>query len=65
MSRALALAGGETARTACARAMLRRGADEQAGELLPQAVLATRIAWCADLVAAMVTGLTADHWSNA
>jgi hypothetical protein len=43
--------------------MLRRGADEQAGELLPQAVLATRIAWCADLVAAMVTGLTADHWN--
>jgi hypothetical protein len=29
MSRALALADGETARTACARGALRRGVDEQ------------------------------------
>jgi len=65
VSRALAPAGGETARTACARVALRRGVDEQTGELLSQAGLAERAGWCADLVTAMVTELAAAHWNAA
>jgi hypothetical protein len=65
VSRALALTDGETARTACARGTLRCGVDEQTGELLPQAAVARRIAWCDQLVSAMVAGLTAARWNAA
>jgi hypothetical protein len=65
MSRALVPADGETARTACARGALRRGVDEQTGELLSQAGLAERAGWCADLVTAMAAALTAAHWNAA
>lgn len=50
VSRRLPLAAGETARTACARGLLRTGVEEKTGELLPAAVLAERVDWCADLV---------------
>ncbi|OKI50275.1 zinc ribbon domain-containing protein [Micromonospora sp. CB01531] len=65
MSGKLPLAEGETSHTACARALLRSGVDEESGEVLSQAVLAQRIGWCADLVAGMVSGLLAEHWNTA
>ncbi|MEV0641776.1 transposase [Streptomyces sp. NPDC050619] len=65
MSRNLPLAGGETARTACARGLLRTGVEEKSGELLPAAVLAERVGWAADLVSGMVAALLAGHWNAA
>ncbi|MEU5727308.1 zinc ribbon domain-containing protein [Micromonospora sp. NPDC047738] len=64
MSGKLRLAEGETARTACARAVLRVGVDEATGEVLSPAVLAQRIGWCADLVAGMVAALVGEHWNS-
>ncbi|MFE9207323.1 hypothetical protein, partial [Micromonospora sp. NPDC007230] len=64
MSGKLRLAEGETARTACARAVLRTGVDEATGEVLSQAVLAQRVGWCADLVAGMVGALIGAHWNS-
>ncbi|MEO6082986.1 MAG: hypothetical protein ABIQ18_07750 [Umezawaea sp.] len=64
MSRKLLLAEGETARTACARAVLRAGVDEKSGEFLSAAVLAERVGWCVDLVSGMVTRLLAEHWNT-
>ena len=64
MSRTLPLAEGETARTACARAVLRTGVDEKTGELLPVPVLAERVAWCAGLVSELAAGLAAEHWNT-
>ena len=64
MSRKLPLAEGETARTACARGLLRTGVDEETGELLPSAVLVERVGWCVDLVAALVSTLTTEHWNT-
>ncbi|MCW3817604.1 zinc ribbon domain-containing protein [Micromonospora sp. DR5-3] len=63
MSGKLPLAEGEASRTACARALLRSGVDEESGEVLSQAVLAQRVGWCADLVAGMVSGLLAERWN--
>ncbi|MGW0391971.1 zinc ribbon domain-containing protein [Streptomyces sp. NPDC003042] len=54
---------GQTARTACARGLLRTGVDEKTGELLAVSVLAERVGWAAGLVAAMVTELLADGWN--
>src|SRR3954469_22660138 len=54
VSRKLPLAEGETARTACARTVLRAGVVEKSGESLSAAVLAKRVGWCADLVSGMV-----------
>ncbi|TYC23253.1 transposase [Micromonospora sp. MP36] len=65
MSGKLPLAEGEASRTACARALLRSGVDEESGEVLSQAVLAQRVGWCADLVAGMVSGLLAERWNCA
>jgi IS605 OrfB family transposase len=65
VTRKPALAEGETARTACARALLRGGTDEKTGEVLSPAMLAERIAWCAALVQGMADGLTAEHWNPA
>ena len=65
MSRTLLLAEGETARTACARAVLRTAVDEKSGELLSAAVLADRVGWAADLVSGMVGVLLAEHWNVA
>ncbi|MCW3815344.1 zinc ribbon domain-containing protein [Micromonospora sp. DR5-3] len=65
MSGKLPLAEGEASRTACARASLRSGVDEESGEVLSQAVLAQRMGWCADLVAGMVSGLLAERWNCA
>ena len=59
------LADGETARTACARVLVRGGVDERTGEVLPAAVLAERVGWCAGLVQGMAAGLLAAHWNRA
>ncbi|MEU5727339.1 zinc ribbon domain-containing protein [Micromonospora sp. NPDC047738] len=64
MSGKLRLAEGEAARTACARAVLRVGVDEETGEVLSQAVLVQRVGWCADLVAGMVAALIGEHWNR-
>ncbi|MER5183473.1 zinc ribbon domain-containing protein [Streptomyces sp. NPDC002896] len=64
MSRKLALAEGETARTACARAVLRTAVDEKTGELLPPRVLAERVGWVAGLVSGMAGALLAEHWNT-
>ncbi|MEV0402712.1 zinc ribbon domain-containing protein [Actinoallomurus sp. NPDC050550] len=63
MSRKLALAEGQVARTATARVLLRGGVDERTGEALTARVVAERVGWCADLVAGMVAGLLAGHWN--
>jgi len=63
VSRKLPLVEGETARTACARALLRGGVDEETGEVVSAAVLAERIGWCADLVSGMASRLLAEHWN--
>ncbi|MEO6085350.1 MAG: zinc ribbon domain-containing protein [Umezawaea sp.] len=65
MSRKLPLAERESARTACARTVLRAGVDEKSGEFLSAAVLAERVGWCSDLVSGMVTGLLAERWNTA
>jgi hypothetical protein len=57
--------GGEAARTASCRALIRGGVDEQAGEVLTSAVVAERIGWCAGLVRDMTAGLLAGHWNAA
>ncbi|MEU5725644.1 zinc ribbon domain-containing protein [Micromonospora sp. NPDC047738] len=64
MSGKLRLGEGETARTACARAVLRTGVDEATGEVLSAAVLARRVGWCADLVADMVGVLVGERWNS-
>ncbi|MEU5725620.1 zinc ribbon domain-containing protein [Micromonospora sp. NPDC047738] len=64
MSGKLRLGEGETARTACARAVLRTGVDEETGEVLSRAVLVRRVGWCADLVAGMVAALVGEHWNR-
>ncbi len=64
-SRRMAIGGGGTARTACARVLVRGGIDEQAGEALTAAATAERVGWCAALVQSMATGLTAEHWNPA
>ncbi|MFI7634014.1 transposase [Nonomuraea sp. NPDC049400] len=65
MSRRLALAEGEGARTACVRVLLRGGVEDKTGELVSAGVLAMRVGWCAGLVSAMAAGLMAEHWSSA
>jgi hypothetical protein len=52
-------------RTACARAVLRTGVDEQTGEPLPASMLAERVGWAVDLVSGMVGALMAEHWNTA
>ncbi|MFI7708368.1 zinc ribbon domain-containing protein [Nonomuraea sp. NPDC049480] len=64
MSRRLPPAAGQSARTACARALLRGGVAEKSGELVSAAVLAERVGWCADLVSAMTAGVLAGHWAT-
>ncbi|MEV0938734.1 zinc ribbon domain-containing protein [Streptomyces phaeochromogenes] len=64
MSRKLPLAEGESARTACARGLLRRGVEEKTGELLSASVLAERVGWAADLVSGMVASLLAERWNT-
>ncbi|MFE3450055.1 transposase, partial [Nonomuraea sp. NPDC059194] len=64
VSRKLPLTEGQTSRTACAHGLLRTGADEKTGELLPAAVLAERVGWAADLVSGMVSALTTEHWNT-
>ncbi|MCX4454975.1 transposase [Streptomyces sp. NBC_01340] len=65
MSRKLPLAGGETARTACARGLLRTGVEEKTGEVLPAGVLVERVGWAADLASGMVAALLTEHWNAA
>lgn len=65
MSRRLPLGEGETARTACARGLLRSGVVEKSGVVLSSAVLAERVGWAADLVSGMAAGLLAAHWNTA
>ncbi|MFD7444957.1 zinc ribbon domain-containing protein [Streptomyces sp. NPDC059909] len=64
MSRKLPLADGETARTACVRALIRSGVDEKTGEIIPAAALTERIGWCLDLVWGMAGRLIAEHWNT-
>ncbi|MDX3234029.1 transposase, partial [Streptomyces sp. ME19-01-6] len=64
MSRKLPLADGETSRTACARALIRSGVDEETGELLTAAAVAERVGWCTGLVADMTGALLAGHWNS-
>ena len=54
------LADGEAARTACARVLVRGGADERTGEHLTPAAVAERAGWCAALVkrAALTIAIT-------
>ncbi|GAA4633327.1 hypothetical protein GCM10023196_070440 [Actinoallomurus vinaceus] len=63
MSRKLALAAGQVARTAAARVLLRGGVDEKTGEALTARAVAERVGWAADLVAAMTADLLAGHWN--
>ncbi|MEU8622410.1 transposase, partial [Streptomyces sp. NPDC048623] len=65
MGRKLPLGDGETARTACARLLLRSGVDEKTGVVLTAAALAERVGWCADLVAGMAGALLSGHWNSA
>jgi hypothetical protein len=65
VSRKPILADGETARTACARVLVRGGADEKTGEALPATVVAGRVGWCAGLVQGMAARLLAAHWNRA
>ena len=55
----------EAARTACARVLVRGGADEKTGEALPAAAVAERVAWCAALVKGMAARLVTAHWDAA
>ncbi|MGW0207443.1 zinc ribbon domain-containing protein [Streptomyces sp. NPDC003233] len=64
MSRKLQLAEGETSRTACARALVCEGVDEETGEVLKTHALTERVGWCADLVAQMAATLLVEHWST-
>jgi hypothetical protein len=59
------LADGEAARTACARVLVRGGADEKTGEALPTAVVAERVGWCAALVQGMTARLLDARWNAA
>jgi hypothetical protein len=61
----MALGGGGTARTACARVLVRGGIDERAGEALSAAAVAERGAWCAALVKGMAARLVTAHWGTA
>lgn len=54
---------GKAARTASARALIRGGVDEQTGEVLTTAVLASRVGWCTALVSGMAARLLASHWN--
>ncbi|MGW0824617.1 zinc ribbon domain-containing protein [Streptomyces sp. NPDC002845] len=63
MSRKLPLGEGQTARTACARGLLRTGVVEKTGEVLSAAVLTQRVGWAADLVSGMAADLLAGHWN--
>ncbi|WP_220140444.1 hypothetical protein [Streptomyces sp. KM273126] len=65
MSRKLPLGEDETARTACARGLLRAGVVERTGEVLSAVVLAQRVGWVADLVVGMAGELLAEHWNAA
>ncbi|MEV7390112.1 zinc ribbon domain-containing protein [Streptomyces sp. NPDC091215] len=64
MSRRLPLGEGETARTACARGLLRTGVVEKTGAVLSAAVLAERVGWATDLVSGLAAGLLAEHWNR-
>ncbi|WP_371545968.1 transposase [Streptomyces sp. NBC_00554] len=59
------MADGETARTACARGLLRAAVDEKSGEVLSAVVLVERVGWAADLVSGMVAALLTEHWNAA
>ncbi|WP_433174104.1 zinc ribbon domain-containing protein [Actinoallomurus sp. CA-150999] len=63
MSRKLALAAGQAARTASTRVLLRGGVDEKTGEALTARTVAERVGWAADLVADMTVGLLAGRWN--
>jgi hypothetical protein len=65
VSRKPPLADGETARTACARVLVRGGIDEKPGEVLSAAVVAERAGWCAGLVQGMAARLLAACWNRA
>lgn len=65
MGRKLPLCAGETARTACARGLLRAGVVETTGEVLSTVVLAERVGWAASLVSGMAAKLLAAHWNGA
>ncbi|MGX1912000.1 zinc ribbon domain-containing protein [Streptomyces phaeochromogenes] len=65
MSRKLPLRADETARTACARGLLRAGVVEKSGEVLSAAVLAHRVGWAADLVSGIAAGLLDEYWNAA
>jgi hypothetical protein len=62
VTRGPALAGGEAARTACARVLVRGGADEKTGQALTAAAVAERVSWCAALVKGMAARLVTAHW---
>lgn len=64
MTRSLASADGEAARTACARVLVRSGTDEKTGEKLSAAAVAERVSWCTSLVQGMAARLVAAHWTT-
>jgi IS605 OrfB family transposase len=61
----LALADAGTARTACARVLVRGGVEEKTGEPLSTAAVAERVGWCVALVKTMAAGLAAERWDAA
>jgi hypothetical protein len=64
VSRKPPIGKGETPRTACARALLRRAVDEKSGERLSLSAVTLRVGWCADLVSHMAAALLAEHWNT-
>ena len=53
----------EVSRTACGPVLIRGGVNEGTGEVLPAAVVAERIGWCAALIQGMAARLLAAHWN--
>jgi hypothetical protein len=43
--------------------LVRSGVEEKTGELLPPAVVARRVRWCADLVGGMAAAVLAERWN--
>ncbi|MGH3122956.1 MAG: zinc ribbon domain-containing protein, partial [Trebonia sp.] len=55
--------GGSAGLTSSARVLVRGGADEATGDVLPARVVAERAGWCAALAREMTAGLLAGHWN--
>lgn len=54
---------GRVGLTSSACVLVRGGADEATGEVLPARVVAERAGWCAALTREMTTWLLKEHWN--